>query len=300
MIPVTVIGGYLGAGKTTLINHMLRHADGIRIAVLVNEFGELAIDEDLIEAEGDDLISIAGGCICCAFGDNLVGAMMDLVALSPPPDHVVIEASGVAIPGAIAASLTLVSGFRLNGVIVLADADSVRDNAQDKYLGDTILRQLRGADLVILTKTDLPDPAMTDDVRAWLADHAGEAKLIEAQHGRIPNAILLGPPDTPREYAPATHHDAAFESMVLDLDKPVDVHALANRLATGDFGIVRAKGFAKDHSGDTFLIQIVGRRVQVSQSAPGKKHAIVCIGRAGGLTLPDLQQLTASVEVQPT
>ena len=77
-IPVTVIGGYLGAGKTTLVNHLLRHADGRRLAVLVNEFGSIAIDEDLIEAEEDGLISIAGGCICCSFGNDLIGAINDL------------------------------------------------------------------------------------------------------------------------------------------------------------------------------------------------------------------------------
>ena len=98
-LPVTVIGGYLGAGKTTLVNHLLRHAEGRRLAVLVNEFGELPIDADLIEAEGDDLISISGGCVCCSFGSDLTAALLRLAALEPRPDHVVIEASGVAIPG---------------------------------------------------------------------------------------------------------------------------------------------------------------------------------------------------------
>jgi len=91
-LPVTVIGGYLGAGKTTLINHLLRTANGMRLAVLVNEFGALSIDEDLIEAEQDDIISIAGGCICCSFGDDLSAALMDICAFKPPPDHILIEA----------------------------------------------------------------------------------------------------------------------------------------------------------------------------------------------------------------
>ena len=106
-LPVTVIGGYLGAGKTTLVNHLLRHAQGLRIAVLVNEFGALPIDADLIETQDENIISIAGGCVCCSYGNDLILAMLDLAKLTPAPQHVLLEASGVAIPGAIASSVGL-------------------------------------------------------------------------------------------------------------------------------------------------------------------------------------------------
>ncbi|MEC8387162.1 MAG: GTP-binding protein, partial [Pseudomonadota bacterium] len=86
-IPATVIGGYLGAGKTTLVNHLLRTANGLRLAVLVNEFGALPIDDDLIIAREDNLISLAGGCVCCSFGSDLMAALMDLSQLSPPPER---------------------------------------------------------------------------------------------------------------------------------------------------------------------------------------------------------------------
>lgn len=105
-LPVTIIGGYLGAGKTTLVNHLLRNANGARLAVLVNEFGELPIDEDLIEAQDDMMISIAGGCVCCSYGNDLTLAMLDMARMQPRPDHVILEASGVALPGAIAAAVS--------------------------------------------------------------------------------------------------------------------------------------------------------------------------------------------------
>ena len=110
-LPVTVIGGYLGAGKTSLVNHLLRNADGVRLAVLVNEFGALPIDEDLIIAQDDDVISIAGGCVCCSYGSDMTAALLDMQALDPAPDHVLLEASGVALPGSIVGAISLLDGF---------------------------------------------------------------------------------------------------------------------------------------------------------------------------------------------
>ena len=105
-----MVGGYLGSGKTTLINQWLRQANGQRLAILVNDFGDLPIDADLIESEDGDVINLSGGCVCCSYGNDLTMALIDLLELSPRPDHVVLEASGVALPGAVAASLGLISG----------------------------------------------------------------------------------------------------------------------------------------------------------------------------------------------
>ena len=154
-IPVTGGGGYLGAGMTTLVNHLLRNADGRRLAVLVNEFGSIAIDEDLIEAEEDGLISIAGGCICCSFGNDLIGAINDLRTSDPAPEHIVVETSGVALPGAVVASLGLMDGIRPDGTVVLVDAETVLKQVADDYIGDTITRQLADAEIVVINKRDL-------------------------------------------------------------------------------------------------------------------------------------------------
>ena len=101
-LPVTLVSGYLGAGKTTLINHLLRHANGRRLMVMVNDFGELPIDTDLIESRLGNTITLANGCICCSIGTDLAGAFIDLLNLDPMPDHLLIEASGVAEPHRIA------------------------------------------------------------------------------------------------------------------------------------------------------------------------------------------------------
>ena len=281
MIPVTTIGGYLGAGKTTLVNQLLRQADGRRLAVLVNEFGALPIDADLIEARDGDMISIAGGCICCSFGNDLIGALRDLAQLSPAPDHILIEASGVAIPSGIAASVSLLPEYELGAVVVLADVETIEAQAQDAYLGDTILRQLSDADLVLATKGDLVAEGKQSGALSWLQEQAPRAGVVAVTNGQVSLDVVLGPRAGFDEIVGAGHADALFRSRVVDAPNPVDVKAVAARLASEEFGLVRAKGFLQGEDGRTHLLQMVGKRVDVSAyDGPVSRFALVCINRA--------------------
>jgi len=279
-LPITIVGGYLGAGKTTLVNHLLRHADGLRLAILVNEFGALPIDEDLIEAQDDDIISIAGGCVCCSYGNDLTLALIELAALDPPPDHVVLEASGVALPGAIAASTSLLQGFALDGIVVLTNAETIQDQARDPYVGDTIERQLNDADLIILNKTDLVSDDEGTRTKRWLSEQAKDAEIVEARHGALPSAIVLqsfATQDRVRSQR-ADHQSAGFVTRTKVLDHPVDADQLAETLADPSLALIRAKGFVKASDGTTKAIQIVGRRWAVSEAADDMNLGIVLIG----------------------
>lgn len=153
-IPLAVIGGYLGAGKTTLLNHLLRHSRGWRLAVLVNDFGSVSIDAELIERGDGETISLANGCICCGLAGGFALALDGLRERADPPEHIVVEASGVADPREIGQYGHL-PGFRLDGAIVVADAETVRRRAADGYVGAQVERQLRGADPIVLNKADL-------------------------------------------------------------------------------------------------------------------------------------------------
>jgi G3E family GTPase len=291
-IPVTVIGGYLGAGKTTMVNQLLRNAAGRRIAILVNEFGDLPIDEDLIEAEGEDLIAISGGCICCSFGSDLTAALIKLSELVPPPDHVVIEASGVAMPGTVALSISILSGFVLAGVVVLADGEQVRAQAADDYIGDTILRQLSDADVIVHSKTDLHTCAGTvEAVNAWLQAMAPQAKIVSTVRGRVPLEIILGltGPGTRPEASP--HADVGYESLGFRQILPCWPNELAQSLATGPYGVIRAKGFVRDTDGTSWLIQTVGSRFEAQRTQTLEPAGLVCIGLRGSLDAMALQLL---------
>jgi len=282
-LPVTVIGGYLGAGKTTLVNHLLRHAGGRRLAVLVNEFGELAIDEDLIEAEDDGLISIAGGCICCSFGNDLIGALNDLTAMSPPPDHIVIESSGVAIPGAIVSAMLLAESFRSDGVVVVVDAETVQRNARDDYIGDTITRQLADAEIVLANKIDLVGESDREALMAWLAQVAPGAIVIAATRGEVAPDALLGVVPRPGTGSPSDHSDQLFESMVVMPGSGGDIAVLAERLATGAYGVIRAKGYARGADGKLRLLHTVGQRWDVVPATDNHETGIICLGFRGSL-----------------
>jgi len=279
-LPVSVIGGYLGAGKTTLVNHLLRHANGLRLAVLVNEFGTLPIDADLIEARDENIISIAGGCVCCSYGNDLMLAMIDLAQMTPRPEHVLLEASGVALPGAIASSVGLLPKYRLDGVVVLADAETIRSRADDTYMGDTIRRQLEDADLIVLNKTDLMTEIGLTQTRQWLDSDIGKGNIIEARYAVLPLDIALGQIHTDANGATedVLHHGDLFETISFTFEYPMDAEQLARELISENLGIVRAKGFVQSHDGEMLEIQIVGHRWTITPAQNSPQSSIVCIG----------------------
>ncbi len=296
---MSVVGGYLGAGKTTLVNHLLRNARGLRLAILVNDFGAIPIDADLIEAQADDLISIAGGCICCSFGSDLMGALMKLAQRDPAPAHVLIETSGVALPGIVARSAALLPSFSIDGVVVLADAETVRARAADRYMGDTITRQLEDADLVILNKADLVEAGELNTLRQWLADAAPRARLIEAIRAEVPPEIMFGHGGFTTGGATGLLSGGRIRNHVEDIERntrvgslgyasahyepgrPLSVETLARALAQPACGLVRAKGVLRDTDGTLRTLHVVGARCEVTAAEGNHAAGLVCIGLAG-------------------
>lgn len=275
-LPVTVLSGYLGAGKTTLVNQMLRNADGKRLAVMVNEFGDLPIDADLIEAEGDDLIALAGGCVCCSYGDDLMAALGQMAALQPPPDHIVLEASGVALPGAIASSLSLMAGIETAGVVVLADVVQIDGQLANDYIGDTVVRQLEAADLVVLTKGDLAGATRVRAAEQAIQRHTRGAALIEASHGAVPLDVVLHPAQISTPVAGQPHGNAAGLVSSVDVPQaPVDAAAYAEKLAARA-EVIRAKGHVDTGAG-LATIQVVGSQWEVSSPPPRAQTGVVVI-----------------------
>lgn len=287
-IPITLIGGYLGAGKTTLVNHLLRERGERRIAVLVNDFGELPIDAALIESRDGPLLQLAGGCVCCSFGSDLMAALQQMLALRPAPQHILIETSGVALPAAVARMLGLLSGLQLDALLVLADAETLRRNSVDRYVGELVREQLQQADLLLLNKTDLVAEAELRSLRDWLATTAPQARVLGCRQARLPPELLLGigPLQSGRRRgAPLADAGTLFDSLSLEFEHGVDMAALTALLAAPALRLLRAKGLMRDRDGRTRSLQLVGERSALALSAhdgsqPGR---LVCIALRGEL-----------------
>ena len=274
-LPVVVLGGYLGAGKTTLLNELLRQADGERIAVLVNDFGDIAIDADLIEGASGEVLALAGGCVCCSFGADLVGTAQRLLLREPPPQRVLVECSGVGLPGAVLSTLRLVTGLDPRGVVTVLDASDAEARAADTYVGDTVRQQIRDADRLLLNQVDRCNRRQLDRVQAWLADMAPGIPVCETTKGALPadwlwavdagrkrHAMPVGPSARIGRFGPSAAD--RFRGDTLILEDPVDVHALAAQLSAPDADVVRAKGWLVDAQGRGWLLQVAGGRAELT------------------------------------
>ncbi len=192
-IPLTVLTGFLGAGKTTLLNRILTGDHGLRLAVLVNDFGSINIDADLIvgvESEGD-VISLANGCVCCNVRDDLVTAVTQLMTRPEQPEYILLEASGVAEPSGIAFTFmdeSLRDRIRLDSIMCVVDAEQVFAVPE---LMELKLRQIAFADMLILNKVDLVTREQVEQIKAWLDDRFHRYRLVEACGGDVPLEILL-------------------------------------------------------------------------------------------------------------
>lgn len=318
LVPVTVIGGYLGAGKTTLVNRLLAADHGRRLAVLVNDVGAVNIDAALIAARHGDAVSLENGCICCSINDELGDALDRVLDLDPVPDQIIVEASGVADPAKVVAYAQGWPGCRLDAVVTLADVETVQTRADDRFVGELVTRQLRRADAVVITKCDLVNRERVDAVAAWITQTVGAVAVVESVDGRLDPALILDvvgsepleprpPPNASGEPAldddtigwgePALADDA-IETMVLHLDRPVARRQLESALASWPPSVLRVKGVVAVDSGrpSQVVVHRVGRRTTIEPAPAGIDASVldrlVVIGRR---PLPARADLAASL-----
>jgi cobalamin biosynthesis protein CobW len=302
-IPATVITGFLGSGKTTLIRHLLGTANGTRIALVINEFGDLGIDAEVLKGCGiegcaeDDVVELANGCICCTVADDFLPTMEMLLERPEPPQHIVIETSGLALPKPLVRAFNwpeIRSRVTVNGVVAVIDAPAVAagrfaddveavqaeraaDDAldHDAPLAEVFEDQLHCADMVVLNKTDLLDTEALAKVRSDITEKIGTAvKVVSTVHAAIDSRVLLGigaAVEDHIEARPSCHDDEDgehdhddFDSFTVALDPVADPEALEKRLeaAVHLHDILRIKGFV-DVSGKEMrhVVQCVGSRI---------------------------------------
>ena len=312
-LPLTVIGGFLGAGKTTLLNHWLRHAAGQRLAVLVNDFGALNIDAGLIEASAGDTVALTNGCVCCQIGDDLSMALIKVLESGGAFDAVVIEASGVSDPWRIAQFGRADPGLALDGVIVLVDASAAHAQWRDPLLTDTLERQLKAADLIVVNKVDLVTAAERAALHDWIESIAGRVPQFETTQARVPLVMLggLGMPGAvtevehhatcghsdPRSHAGHGHevpaHGTVFDTWSCRPGGRFDAAALRRWLHATPPGLLRLKGVLRtvevDGTEAWSELQFAGRQGALRRAdEPRDGAAIVAIGLRNQLPITSL------------
>ena len=298
--PVTIVTGFLGAGKTTLIRHLLSHAGGRRLALIINEFGDVGVDGELLKGCADAacpreaIIELANGCICCTVADDFTPAVTALLARDPKPDHIVIETSGLALPKPLVKAFDwpeLRTKLTVDGVVAVVDAAAVSDGRfaddpariaeqraadpsldHDNALEEVYEDQLLCADLVVLNKSDLVAPDALERLRAEIARSLPRAvKIAATREGAIDVNVLLGVKAAAEDdlHARPSHHDEGehdhddFETFVVAIPAAGDPDTLIDRLseATKAHDILRIKGFVEVAGRPMrMLVQGVGSR----------------------------------------
>jgi G3E family GTPase len=292
-IPVTVVGGFLGAGKTTFLNHLLR-TGRVRYAVLVNDFGAVNIDAGLIAQHDGATMTLTNGCVCCSIGGGFIETLGSVLDAGVPFDHIIIEASGVGDPWRIAEIALVEPSLRLNAVIVLADATRIETLLQDARVGDTVRNQFAHADLVLLTKTDMIDATAAHAAHAAVAALRDGLWIVATTEHTLPGIEIAAPNAVARFRADAVadvaDHETLFRRWSYQRSGSFDRDRLKIALHELPSSLLRLKGMCR-LSDDTAaaLLQMVGRDWSLTP-VPLQQSDIVLVG-VGSDALPGPAEL---------
>ena len=321
-VPLTVLTGFLGSGKTTLLNRFLTSDHGLRIAVLVNDFGPINIDAELvvgIENDGD-IINLANGCVCCNIREDLVAAVTQVMASREQPEYILLEASGVADPSGIALTFmdeSMRDCIRLDSIMCVVDAEQIFAAPEMMELK---LRQVAFADMLILNKVDLVTPEEIERIKAWLDYRFHRYRLVQASRGNVPLEILLSvgrfdpsrlngaPSHEQRDHPPdcddpdcGRHnlhdHSQVFRTWSYETEEPLCLDVLRETARKLPAGVYRCKGVVHtdEEPGRQTILQVVGKRVDIAfgdeWNGREPRTRIIAIGAHDGLDGASLREV---------
>ena len=290
-IPITILTGFLGAGKTTLLNRIIHGDHGLKVAVLVNDFGSINIDSQLVVDVQGDMISLSNGCICCTIRGDFVAAVEQVATQDDPPDAIVVEASGVADPIDIGLTFKSMSNVVIDSILAVIDAEQLQTLANEYAV--LAMNQIGVADIVILNKVDLVTPEQLESVRAYIRKIIRDARVYETSYAEVPLPLILNVGNYSLErltQRPAQdvhvheighdhHHDHDHDHTHAQVfstwswanaNESVSLKAVERAMNKLPTAIYRAKGIF--HTVESpqvrMLVQVVGQRVTIEPGLP--------------------------------
>jgi G3E family GTPase len=303
-LPVTLVTGFLGSGKTTLVNHILSNRQDVRAAVLVNDLGDIGIDNDLIVAAEDGMIELTNGCICCSTNNDLLDSIVRVLGRPEPVDHIIVETTGVADPLPVALTFQrpeFRDALRLDAIVAVADAEQF---SLDLFDGIALRNQLRYADAILLNKCDRAGAERLGTVEEKIRSLNAEARLVRTTRSAVPLPLILDvdlfrPKHTGHNHAHL--HDDGFVSLSFESDRPFSVSRFQAFLDSGrPPGLFRGKGFLwLAETGKRYVFHLVGERftLEEDERGIGGTNRLVLIGQ--NLDLEDLRACLSRCLVHP-
>jgi G3E family GTPase len=271
-LPLIVISGYLGAGKTTLINRLLAEDHGLKLMVMVNDFGAINIDAALIAEAGEDTMTLTNGCVCCTMGADLFMAIGDVLDRAQRPDHLVIEASGIADPARIAQVAQAEPDLAYGGIATVVDGQSYDALTRDDQIGAQVAGQVNVADLVLVSKLTKPDAAL-----ALRLQVQSRALVVDLAQVDAVAPIIFGVADRAVPNVSLAQH-AAYVGWSDVSDLRLEYPGLMTKLDARPKGLFRFKGFVSHDASSAWEVHCVGPSVNVKSIKAAQATQVVGIG----------------------
>jgi G3E family GTPase len=320
-VPITILTGFLGAGKTTLLNRILHGDHGLKIAVLVNDFGSINIDTQLVVGVEGETVSLSNGCVCCTIREDLLKETFKLLRRPEPPEYIIIETSGVSDPASVAMTFMLselTPYINLDGILTVIDAEHL-PTLTGEY-DELALNQIAVADILVINKVDRVNAEQLEALRKRVLEIAPNARILETTYGDVPLELVIGvgqysperlahrqPHDVhvheegeDHEHEHNHDHSMVFNTWSWTCDKPLAMDTLRTAIEKLPASIYRAKGFIylNDFPNAKIVLQVVGRRAMLTMEGEWdyeKPHSqVVVIGKHGEVNASELTGLFES------